>query len=420
MKTALRTIKLRIVAVLLLVLTLAALAPAATFAAGSTPDTAQALTVSAPSASSNLVGSTGGAYQFYRVPYQGGNAPVLFTLTYQPAYGGGNQAFGFNLYGPSGLTFQGQVTGTNGNSATAQYTLVNGAAMSVLVQVYNYSNGGSVNYTLSVSGLSGGSGTIVIGQNNITPEQAVSIATTNASLGGAIVGSSAGSYHYYTLRYPGGDSAMAVTMNATPVYNGSGQAVGFNLFREIPGRPAVFVGSGAVSAQDSYSQTISATITGRSSGNYQLQVYNYWQGQSVSYGITVTGLAGAAPAATGNLDDAHAVVLNSARPGATATLGGNRGGAFNYYLVNYPGSNSTFAVSVTYQSTGGASPDSLGFKVYDGANLVTTITASDDGSGAISGVWNYQNANAKTFGVQVFNYAQNTNASYVIYQVGSQ
>jgi|GEM_PF-1294104 len=410
----------RLVFTVLVALTLVSWAPVPAFAAGGTPDEAQTLNVSSPAVAGTLVGSTGGSYNYYRVPYQGGNAPVLFTLSYQPAYGGGNGAFGFNLYGPSGLSFQGQVTGTNGDSATAQYTLVNGAAMDVLVQIYNYSNGGSVDYNLTVSGLSGGSGTTIIARNNTTPEEAVSIGTTNASLGGAIVGDSAGKYQYFTLRYPGGDSSMAITMNATPVYSGSGQAVGFNLYREIPNGPAAFVGSGVVTAQDSYSQTISATINGRSSGFYQLQVYNYWPGQTVSYGITVTGLAGPAPAATGNLDDGHAIVLNSARPGATSSIAGNRGGAFNYYLVTYPGANSAFAVSLTYQSTGSATNGLLGFKVYDGANLVTTITATDDGSGTVSGEWQYQNANPKTFGIQVFNYAQNTNASYVIYQIGSQ
>src|SRR5579883_2744522 len=89
-----------------------------------------------------------------------------------------NQAIGFNLYGPSGLSFAGQVTVTNGSSATAQHTLVNGAAMSVLVQVYNYTNGGS--------------------------------------------------HHFFNLSYPGGDSALSVTMNVTPVYSGAGQAVGFH------------------------------------------------------------------------------------------------------------------------------------------------------------------------------------------------
>jgi hypothetical protein len=395
-------------------------APPLAQAANTTLDQTQKLDVTSPSVVGTLVGSPGGAYNYYQVNYQGGNAPILFTLTYSPFWGSGNNTFGFNLYGPSGLTFAGQVTGTNGNTATAQFTLVNGAAMSVLVQVYNYSNGGSVNYTLTMSGLSGGSSATVVGQTNTTPGQAIAVSTISASLGGAIVGSSAGSFHYYTLLYPGGNSSLAVTMNATPVYSGSGQAIGFNLYRQVPNQPTILTARSTVTAQDVHSVTTSATITGPSAAVYELQVYNYWPEVSISYGITATGLAGPAPLATGNGDDAHAIVLTSAQPGATGVLDGNRGGAYQFYLVTYPGNNSTFAVSITYQATGGASPEALGFKVYDGANLATTVVLSDDGTGTPSGVWTYQSQNAKTFGIQVFNYAANTTASYVLYQIGAQ
>src|SRR5262249_39293490 len=152
-------------------------------AANDSRDRATPLDVTKNSVSDTLVGNTGGSYRYYRVTYQGRNAPVLFTLSYQPAYGGGNQAFGFNLYGPSGLSFAGQVTGTIGSSATAQYTLANGAAMGILVQVYNYTNGGSASFTLTVSGLSGGSTMTLSTQNNTTPEQAAPVSTINASIG---------------------------------------------------------------------------------------------------------------------------------------------------------------------------------------------------------------------------------------------
>jgi hypothetical protein len=394
--------------------------PSMVLAANTTPDQAVVLNVTNPAASGTLVGSTGGAYQYYQVGYQGGNAPVLFTLTYQPAWGGGNAQFGFNLYGPSSLSFAGQVTGTSGNSATAQYTLANGAAMTVLVQVYNYSNGGSVDYTLTVSGLSGGSAAIITGQNNSTSAQAIPVTTINASMGGAIVGDPAGAFNYYTLHYPGGDTPLSITMNAHPVYSGPGQALGFNVYRQIPSGSSL-VATGVVTVQDANSATFSATVSGRSAGTYQLQVLNYWAGRPVSYAITATGLAGPAPAASGNTDSGHAIVLNSAQPGATGSLAGNHGGAFNYYLVAYPGNNSQFNLSITYPSTGGASNSALGFKVYQGGNELATVNPSDDGTGVISGEWGYQNADATTFGIQVFNYdPANAVAAYTLYQVGAQ
>ncbi|HEX5418075.1 MAG TPA: hypothetical protein VFZ25_20655, partial [Chloroflexota bacterium] len=141
------------------------LTPAIALAANDTPNSATSLSVSNSSVSSTLVGNTGGAYHYYTFHYQGGNAPVLVTLNYQPAFGGGNQAFGFNLYGPSGINYAGQVTGTSGSAATAQYTIATSSALDLLVQVYNYTAGGSVNYTLTISGLSGGSNTAVVATN---------------------------------------------------------------------------------------------------------------------------------------------------------------------------------------------------------------------------------------------------------------
>ncbi len=396
--------------------------PARASAVNDTPATAVPLSVTQSSVSDSLVGSTGGAYRYYQFSYQGGNAPVQVFLTFHPGYGStGNQAFGFNLYGPSGLSFAGQPAGNNGDSSTAQYTLANGAAMTVLVQVYNYTAGMSVDYTLTVAGLSGGSAATLVGKTNTTPDQAANVTTINASIGGSITGSSAGAFQYYTLHYPGGDTPLSVTMNATPPYPGPGQALGFNLYRigpgNVSGSPAA---TSSLTAADSTSATYSATLTGRSAADYQLQVFNYWSGVAVSYGIQVTGLAGPAPVVSGNTDAGHAVVLTSAQPGARGTLVGNGGGSFNYYLVAYPGNQSKLALSITYPSLGSASPSALGFNVYDGSNLVARINPSDDGTGIFSGEWGYQDANAKTFGIQVFNYAPGVSVSYVFYQVGAQ
>lgn len=394
--------------------------PGVAQAANTTPDTATPLDVTTNSVSSSLVGSPGGAYRYYRVSYQGGNAPVAFNLTYQPSYGGGNNALGFNLYGPSSLSFAGQVTSTSGSSATASYTLVNGAAMTILVQVYNYTNGGSIDYTLTISGLSGGSATSIVAKNNTSPSQATSVTTTNASIGGTLLGSSAGSFQFYALSYPGGNAPLAISMNVSPTYTGQGQAYGFNVFRTLPNGQSQLVATSGVAASDANSTTLSATVTQPAAAAYQLQIFNYWPGVSVSYGVQVTGVVTAAPAISGNTDAGHAVVLNSTRPGASETLAGSGGGAFNDFLVSYPGSNSAFDVAVTYQSTGGAAPSTLGFNVYEGSTLVATIHPLDDGSGVLAAVWSYSDPNPHTFGIQVFNYQSGTTASYSIYESGSK
>lgn len=404
----------------ILTLVVALFFPTVAGAASANPDNPTTLDVRNPSASGVLVGSRGGQYHYYRVGYQGGNAPVLFTVTYSPSWGSGNDAFGFNLYGPSGLTYSGHVTSATNNVGTAEYTLVNGAAMNLLVQIYNYSDGGAVSYTFTVSGLSGGSASTIVGGANATSSQAIPVNTINATLGGTIVGNSGGAFQYYTLPYPGGNSSLSVMMNAAPVYTGSGEALGFNLYRALPNGTTTLVATGSLTAEDKYSATWSATVQATASGNYQLQVFNYWAGVPVSYGITASGLAGQVIQASGNTDPGHAVVLNSAQAGATGTIVGNSGGAFNYYLVRYPGNWSTLSLSITYFGSGGASMQALGFKVYDGANLVATIVPTDDGSGLVSGGFTYSEPDAKTFGIQVYNYAPGTTATYTLYQVGAQ
>jgi len=406
--------------VLFVLLSVLLLTPAIALAANDTPGSAVSLSVSNPSVSDTLVGNTGGAYRYYQFQYQGGNAPVLVTLNYQPAYGGGNQAFGFNLYGPSSLSYAGQVTGTNGNAATAQYTIANSSAMTLLVQVYNYTAGGSVSYNLTISGLSGGSNTTVVAQNNTTPSQAEPIKTINATIGGSIVGSGAGAFQYYNLNYPGGNTPLTVTMNASPVYTGQGSAYGFNLYRNDKNGNSVLVATSGTAAQDTSSMTLTSTVTDSAATTYQLQVFNYWPGVAVHYGINMTGLAAPATPASGNSDSSHAVVLNSARQGATQTLTGSGGGTNQYYLVNYPGNNSTLSVSVTFKSMAGVAPSAVGFNVYDGSTLKATAHPVDDGNGIQAAVWTYQDPNPATFGIQVFNYAPGATVSYTIYQVGSQ
>lgn len=406
---------------LALILAMSLVGPEAAFAANTGPDTATPLSVTNNRVSATLVGSTGGAYQYYRVNYQGSNAPVNFTLTYQPGFGTGNGDFGFNLYGPSGLAFAGQVTNTTSNSATAQYTLANNAAITLLVQIYNYTPGASVNYTLTINGLSGGSTAVITGQTASSPGQAQNVTATNATIGGTIVGAAAGAFQYFNLHYPGGNASMTITMNASPTYTAAGSvAYGFTLYQTLPNGQTSTVANSSVTAQDTNSMTLSATVTQPASATYQLQVYNYWPGVTVHYGIQATGLALPAPVVSGNTDSGHAVVLNSAHPGATATLPGANAGAFNYYLVKYPGSASSFNLSVTYKNAGGAQASALGFNVYEGANLVATAHAIDNGSGVLTAVWTYTDANPHSFGVQVFNYQSGATATYTIYESGSQ
>jgi hypothetical protein len=395
--------------------------PSVVLAASSPPDQTQVLDAMTTSASGALVGNSGGAFQLFRVAYQGGSTPVLFTLVYETPSGGSASAFGFNLYGPSGQTFASQVTATRGNATMAQFTLVNDAALSILVQVYNYGNGTFVPYSLTVTGLSGEPApTASNGAGGGVANPATPVPALNSTMNGSINGNAAGNFTYYNLDYPGGNAPLVVTMNVTPFSANPGKSMGFNLYRVAP-NGATLVASGVVVQQDQNSATLSAMSGGPSAGVYQVQVFNYWQGSSVNYSISATGLAGPVPAASGNQDPAHAITLDRTRTGASGSIAGNRTGSFDYYQVSYPGNNAQLAIAVTYQSVGRASLNSIGFQVYNGSTLVGTVTPGDDGTGVVSGDWSYQNATPATFGIQVFNYDPvGAVAAYTLYQAGGQ
>jgi hypothetical protein len=149
-------------------------------------------------------------------------------------------------------------------------------------------------------------------------------------------------------------------------------------------------------------------------------VFNYWAGVAVNFGITATGLSGSTVSAQGNLDGSHSIVLNSATPGATETLVGQASGAFNYYVVQYPGNNSALAISITAPSTSATSPGTIGFNVYEGSTLKATAHTADDGNGNQSGAWNFTDPNPHTYGIQIFNYAPGVTLNYKLYESGAQ
>ena len=389
------------------------------------PDGASRLDVTNNSVGNVLVGNRGGAYHYYRFAYPGANLPVQVTMIFEPGYPTtGAQGFGFNLFGPNGVVFEGQPVGTNGIQSTSQWTYTFPAAGDVLIQVFNYMAGMQVGYSLTLSGLAGGPTATLTGGSNTTPDKAVDLTTINATIKGTLPATTnigQPSSYFYTIHYPGGMAPLTTTMYGSPSYPGQGLAYGYTVTcpNSTGGQPNT-VTTGSPISGDSNSQTFSSTWVEQSAAVCTLQIANYWVGQAVTFEVRISGMAGPAPAASGNLTGDHAIALNSARPGATEGLTNSGPDAFNYYVVNYPGNLSQLSVAITYASTGGAPDNALGFQVWNGSQLEATIHPIDDGYGVHSGYWQYSDANPATFLIQVQNYAKGTTGSYVIYQVGSQ
>ncbi|HLH73004.1 MAG TPA: hypothetical protein VKX96_06950 [Chloroflexota bacterium] len=285
---------------LTLIACLVLLLPGSVFAANDTADTAIKLDAAKNSAGGSLIGSTGGVYRYYHFLYQGGNVQVLVTMTFQPGFGKvGPRQVGFNVYGPNNLIWVGSPLGTSQDVSTVQVPVASSAPFDALVQVFNYTPGIQVSYNLWVSGLVGGSQSGPVVTNNATPNTAAVITTDNVLIDGTLIGKWGGTFQYFTLSNPGHGVPLAVTFNASPLYNGQGYAYGFNLYRDDPNSQVTLAATSAPISQDASSITFGASVSQDAPAIYQLQIYSYWPGVPVSYHLRITGLGGPIPVKNG-------------------------------------------------------------------------------------------------------------------------
>ena len=100
-------------------------------------------------ASGSVTGNIGGAYAVHEVVSADDDSDFTVTMTYSPADRTYGDAFGFNIYSPSGsLVATGVPTDDYGTleATTAQFEAGNYS-----VQVFNYSDGVVMNYSLTVA-----------------------------------------------------------------------------------------------------------------------------------------------------------------------------------------------------------------------------------------------------------------------------
>ena len=96
--------------------------------------------------SAALVGNRGGAFDRYALDYAGDNQEATVTMTFSPDSPVISPGVGFTIYGPSGQEVQGQPTGDPG---VREATFALEEAGTYTVQVYNYIEGLTLNYTIT-------------------------------------------------------------------------------------------------------------------------------------------------------------------------------------------------------------------------------------------------------------------------------
>jgi hypothetical protein len=96
-----------------------------------------------------IVGNTGGAFAAHTVSYAGDESTVTVTLTYAPADPSFTGALGFVIYSPSGAQVAAGAPGDTHEELTA--SLVSDEAGAYIIQVFNYTDGVLMTYSLTAA-----------------------------------------------------------------------------------------------------------------------------------------------------------------------------------------------------------------------------------------------------------------------------
>lgn len=271
-------------------------------------------------------------------------------------------------------------------------------------------------------------------QENTTADRAIPL---TGAVSGALTGSSAGAYAYYRFDYPGKNQVAHIELRFTPGDRYVARAAGFKLYRgdsEVVDRH----GEGGREAVAFYD------LDRGQAASYTIQVYNYNQGTTINFTLSVSGIAlptpipagpaavaaaptapttGAPPPAASpappptlpalgqNTTPASALPLDQER---FATLPGTRGGYFHFYRFAYPVDGyRDVTVEMNYTPGSGLTKEAVGLYVYRGDDRVGSLDREIiDGRGVAK--VHLVDRDPDVYYVQVFNYTADTTIDYSV------
>jgi hypothetical protein len=400
-------VAMRVLALLRVVLAAVVLLTLSGGIAAAQNETAEAaISVSAanPTQTGTLVGSRGGTFRYYRFFYPGADAEVRLHLSWNPGWSATDAAFNFNLYAPDGTIRWGERGDDAGPANTANFKLTTKLAGEYLVQVYNYTDGKAVAFTLDFFGL--GESPVRVTENT-NPSQALGIEEKFLSVTGSVTGQSSGAFNYYTFEYPGVDWETRINLTFRPGRWLNDDSFGFYLF---DGEDWVAAGSEAQRTDEWVSKSL--TFRRFQPGTIGIQVYNYVDGVQGEYTLTVDGAVGAVVSAAGNDSPQWAVELTPTIGEARGRFPSQDGASFHYYGLNYQGGNEPITMALSFRPQRGVTGDGIGINVYRGADLVATSQLADGrNAGESLAYLTWRADQPGYYGVQVFNYARNVRSS---------
>jgi hypothetical protein len=252
-----------------------------------------------------------------------------------------------------------------------------------------------------------------------------------ASLSAAatVVGSSGGTFVYYTFNSPGAASAGTLSVTVTPAYPVSATWAGVNLYQAGSTIASVI---GARSATPGATNSASFAVA---AGPVLVQAYNYLSGQASTISFTISGIGPVAPAGSSAVSSTPSSPAPSSQAacaslpsagGQTAstavafpstlsvsgTLTGSAGGAYTYYTFNSPANGATGSVTLVVSPRDPVTDTNVGVSLFQGGNSIASINALGYTPGVNSAGFPLTTAGPVV--VQVHNYGQGTMATYTV------
>ncbi len=358
------------------------------------------------SASGSIVGNRAGAFANFWFNYGGGDETVVVALTVDQSHLNMGNGIGFNVYdGYGGLVGKGRPPNGSLSSTSARLSFSRNAGGRFQIQVHNYVEGGVINYWVQVAGQGPSPPKQVTGATH--PEDAPTLLPKDNVLAGSLSGNPAGAFHYYELRYPGGNLNLSVTMNSSPPFLRSHRAVGMFLYRD-----------GMVVAQDIPIEGTNSSVThylryrSMEPDNLILQVFNYGPDHLIDYALYFNRVSGEPIPASGNHTPATAFRLTRVQNDFVGAVPGSRVGAYAFFDLHYPGGSETMRIILSMPRESRAVDGLAGFNVYEGSRLVGQRLAKRDSRGRLLATMTIERAELANFGIQVFNYNEDLDLQY--------
>ena len=235
------------------------------------------------------------------------------------------------------------------------------------------------------------------------------IPLTTGSDSGTIVGSGAGAYRYYVLQGVKADAEVSINFTFSPTEQPVANAIGLVAWQQG-------ARLGQITGQSYTPGATNLRFRTPAAGDVVLQVYSYYPGVAVTFGLQAVATGGAVvypPAPTETPKS-----LSPAQPGAPASstsalLPGNRTGSAHYYQFSYPGGGVVRSITLTVSPNGADVTNAVFLSVYQDGKLLVTGCAREV---VVPGVLTlrYSSASSAPVLVEVANYNASRTIAYTL------